>query len=76
MSGAARRSAPALLAPVFLEVAVERLDVALVLAEVVREIGVASPVARRVLGAVGPARQTGRRLAALSPCAERNDQED
>ena len=38
--------APALLAPVLLEVAVERLDVALVLAEVVREIGVASPVAR------------------------------
>ena len=38
--------APALLAPVFLEVAVERLDVALVLAEVVREIGVASPDAR------------------------------
>ena len=75
-SGAAHLE-PALLAPVFLEVARGgALGVALVLAEVVREIGVASPVARRVLGAVGPARQTGRRLAALSPCAERNDQED
>ena len=36
--------------PVALEVSVERLDVALVLAEGVREIGVASPVARGALG--------------------------
>jgi len=35
---------------VALEVSVERLDVALVLAEGVREIGVASPVARGALG--------------------------
>ena len=36
--------------PVVLEVSVERLDVALVLAEGVREIGVASPVAAGALG--------------------------
>ena len=36
--------------PVALEVSVERLDVTLVLAEGVREIGVASPVARGALG--------------------------
>ena len=43
--------APAFLAPVVAEVVVERVDVApALLAEVVREIGVAPPVARGALG--------------------------